>query len=76
MTKKDFVLIANVLKVCKNTFEDSMKNHDIEDREYALSKGASEATSMIAEALAESLKRTNPLFDTQRFLTACGVELK
>lgn len=52
MTRKDFVLIANVL------------------RDHVLEKGSAED---VTRALANELRVTNPNFDKQRFLAACGL---
>ena len=65
MTRKDFQLIADVVKQLR-TFE----AHDVE-----MSEDVARAVrlSSVADALASALATTNPRFDRDRFLTACGI---
>lgn len=65
MTRKDFNLIASV-------FKDMAKWYD----EYGnvTNDHAIETRANIANALADGLATTNPNFDRERFLVACGVE--
>ncbi len=58
MTKRDFDLVAKVLKSC------------LAGREMT---GQGEGVEVTAYALSEALLDTNPRFDQVRFLTACGV---
>lgn len=57
MTKKDHILIANVLATTRNepAFIDKL------------------TINRIAYELAYTFKRDNPKFDRERFLEACGV---
>ncbi len=71
MTKKDYIMIAKVLRAGEKTFSDDIKNYKIADREYALNKGSSEAIKMLVEAFAEVLKQDNPRFDSIRFTDEC-----
>lgn len=59
MTKKDYVLIAKVLK------------HGVDNHKAADS--ALEMVEVLAGYLACEFKKENPRFDRARFLTACGV---
>ena len=57
MTKKDFQLVANVLRRNHNGYRnDSVKSNLIEE---------------LALDFAHSLRETNPRFNIQRFLNAC-----
>lgn len=59
MTKKDFVLIATAINA----------------QRYALgmdNKQSRAALDELSRVLASRLKETNPRFDAERFLTACG----
>ena len=58
MTKKDFQLIATVFK---------------QAREDAVDKKSRLAGDVIALRMARELKTTNPRFDADRFLNACGI---
>jgi predicted oxidoreductase len=55
MTKKDYELIASVIKQTND-------NGDLD------------GAATLAHNFADKLQLTNPLFDRQRFLTACGIE--
>lgn len=59
MTKRDFILIARVLRAAKGD----------------ASRATEAATvARIAAGFAEELAQCNPKFDSARFLAACGVE--
>lgn len=66
MTKKDFQLIADALARQEpvhnqlNPFTNWLNKHLQWEKD--------------CEALADALATTNPRFDRERFLTACGVE--
>lgn len=60
MTKKDYVLIAEVVTRFHETSFDGKTR---------ISDGHAEN---LADMFALALKETNPLFDTTRFMTACG----
>jgi hypothetical protein len=57
MTRKDFELIAGVIK----TQREKMHNE-------------TETVDEVALAMAEALEDTNPRFNRETFLTACGVK--
>jgi hypothetical protein len=61
MTKKDFQLIAGVI-------EGSMQNWD------GFTPEAREAIIGLARSLSIKLQDTNPRFNRDLFLTACGVK--
>ena len=60
MTRKDYVLIADVLSDLMSDF-----NNGGDD---------SCSLSIVAEELARALQADNDRFDSARFLTACGVK--
>ena len=61
MTKKDFELIARVLK-------------EVGSRPFALSDRESELHSCICVEFADELQHVNPRFNRVRFLAACRPE--
>ena len=66
MTKKDYILIASAIKLCiVNSF--SIKDFDAK----MLTQSA--YNDMINQ-ISTVLKENNPLFDRERFLSACGVK--
>lgn len=70
MTKKDFELIAYCIFTANITDALSITTLDntfLEKRERATRR-------KIAEWFADNLERTNPRFDRNRFLSACGIE--
>lgn len=60
-TRKDFVLIAEAVAACKPN--DPSESPDYKRGVYA-----------VANELAWQLGKTNPRFDRERFLKACGVQ--
>jgi hypothetical protein len=58
MTKKDYIRIANVIRLA-STINDA--------------QGYRAAIADIRILMAESLAQENPKFDRERFLAACGV---
>ena len=68
MSKKDFELIARVLKRCRA------------DSEYHTALSGPQRRAAVASIdnasidFADELAATNPRFDRERFLRACGVE--
>lgn len=58
MTKKDFELIARVIANYRNEIPGTARKDN--------------AASEIAHRFAEELKKTNPRFDVDRFVKACG----
>ena len=61
MTRKDYVLIAEVI-------EGAMQNWE------GFTPEAKEAIEGLARSLGHKLADYNPRFDRARFLTACGVK--
>lgn len=73
MTKKDYELIASVLKARKVTIDRQANHPKLEGFTSEFLKGADFTLEHLAVELAERLGELNPLFNTQRFLKACGV---
>ena len=65
MTKKDFELIAATLKATRPPQQ--MEN------EFAISQQTMQHL-IICREIADALATTNPRFDRERFLAACGVQ--
>jgi hypothetical protein len=63
MTRKDYELIASILKGAQN-YEATFNDNE---------KGA-KAIEGITHTFATMLATTNPLFNRDKFLTACGVK--
>jgi len=63
MTRKDYELIAGIIKGAQN-YEATFNDNE---------QGA-KAVQAIAHTFAIMLGTTNPLFDRARFLDACGVK--
>jgi len=61
MTRKDYVLIANVI-------QSQVKNWE------GFTPEGGEAVEGLARTLANQLQADNPRFDRARFLVACGVK--
>lgn len=62
MTRKDFELIADTVR--------TVYMRELSHGSYSLAMGA----LMVAREFAETLAATNPRFNRERFLKACGVE--
>lgn len=60
MTRKDFELIAKAIRTEMDVWEDGSKGKI--------------ALIYLAQNMANQLQGTNPRFDRERFLTACGLE--
>jgi hypothetical protein len=60
MTKRNFELIASVLRSARGDIADGLPAEVVVGR--------------IADNFADELQGTNPRFDRDRFLRACGVE--
>jgi hypothetical protein len=58
MTRKDYILIAEVIRASKLSWAGN-NNYLVDD---------------ISRALADTLEQDNPRFNRARFLTACGVK--
>lgn len=68
MTRKDYVLIAKVLKYHMTANNDLLKDNIITEDE---ADQVSERLTDLTESFAYELQITNVAFDAQRFLSAC-----
>jgi hypothetical protein len=59
MTRKDFVLIAESFRYSLSSLDEGSVSFMV--------------VCVAAENMANALRRSNPRFDRERFLTACGV---
>lgn len=73
MTRKDYILLADVLATFSR---DIAKDDDpaLSDRGRAILSGERVALQTIAHRLAEQLRQDNPRFDRQRFIEACQLD--
>ena len=73
MTRKDYQLIASVLK--EHLSHWSSAKEKLSDDPQKLQAAHSEiALWDVATAFSYELQKTNPRFDKERFLSACGVK--
>lgn len=69
MTKKDYVLIATVLKELRPEIEPD------ETADPSFERGWQTALDDVCDAFARKLQIENPRFDSAKFLAACGVKV-
>jgi hypothetical protein len=62
MTKKDYVLLADILASVQNQYLKGRLNAD-------------DVIPTVAKAFCEDARLDNPRFDEKRFLTACCIEV-
>lgn len=75
MTKKDFELIARVIRAdAAHTRDDGTLETDYKSMP-AWMRGAYDQWNTLALNMADALATTNPRFDRARFLQACGIDL-
>lgn len=72
MTRKDFELIARAVRHARPTV--SPADHRSGSRGWAVVSAGHMTANHVALFLADELAATNPRFDRERFLKACGVE--
>lgn len=72
MTRKDYELIASVFKARLQNHAETMEASDRSPEEVRYDAGYCHGIENVAERLANMLTATNPRFDKQRFLVACG----
>jgi len=72
MTKKDYELIASVIKGrMDNAIESYHFGYSDKDIQHATNTLAD-----LADFMAYELSQDNPRFDRQRFLQACGIKIE
>jgi hypothetical protein len=73
MTRKDYVLIAEVLAQMSRDIAND-ERCALSDTGRAVASGERAAVQTIANRLAYELQRDNPRFDRQRFIDACQLD--
>jgi hypothetical protein len=73
MTRKDYILLADVLATFSRDIAKEQSG-DLSDRGKAILSGERLATYTIAHRIAEQLRQDNPRFDRQRFIEACQLD--
>jgi hypothetical protein len=73
MTRKDYVMIANVIRETLNDIARDYERETISDNSRTLLVGERICARDIAYRLADQLRQDNPRFDTARFIEACGL---
>lgn len=70
MTKKDFILIAKVLKTSKKVFSETPNKTELAEK---MRKTAIATIEVIEQAFSFELSQNNPKFDKERFIKACEI---
>jgi len=66
MTRKDYILIASVIKSHLNSSYTHINKTTAETEAYAVKS--------LAATMADELAKDNAMFDKDKFLKACGIE--
>lgn len=78
MTKKDFELIARVLKANRQIWEEALaKWQDLAPEEEDKIKSIKQIIAtidVVSKTMSHELASINSLFDKQKFVKACGVK--
>jgi hypothetical protein len=72
MTRKDYVMISNVVREMLNDIARDEAREGLSDRNRALVTGERIAVRGLAHRLGDQLRQDNPRFDRKQFLQACG----
>lgn len=73
MTRKDYILLADVLaQMSRDIAKD--EGSALSDTGRAIASGERAATQTIAHRLADQLRQDNPRFDRSRFIAACQLD--
>lgn len=72
MTRKDYVLIADVLRGAVADVERDSDTTPLSERGSAVLAGERIALHMVAQRMADALRAGNSRFDHARFMAACG----
>lgn len=73
MTKKDYELIAGVVKYTTPEFR---SDEHPDSYNAGWKDGAARQHAWLRDSLAETLAKNNPKFDRNKFLAACGIEVQ
>lgn len=74
MTRKDYILLADVLAQFSRDIAIDGDSEYLTDRARAIRSGERDALVTIAHRLADQLREDNPRFDRKRFLDACQLD--
>lgn len=73
MTRKDYVMIANVIRETLNDIASTGDSEHLSDNGRTFNSGESQGAHRAALRLADQLRQDNPRFDRARFMAACGL---
>lgn len=73
MTRKDYVMISNVIRETLNDIARDDAREGLSDRSRALLAGERICARDIAYRLGDQLRQDNPRFEMARFIEACGL---
>ena len=73
MTRKDYVMISNVIRETLNDIARDDVREGLSDRHRALLTGERIAVRGLAHRLCDQLHSENTRFDRTRFIEACGL---
>jgi hypothetical protein len=73
MTRKDYVMISNVIRETLNDIARDDAREEVSDRNRAVLAGERIAVRCLAHRLGDQLRQDNPRFEMGRFIEACGL---
>ena len=73
MTRKDYVMISNVIRETLNDIARDDAREGLSDRSRALLTGERIAVRGLAHRLGDQLRQDNPRFEMSRFIEDCGL---
>lgn len=74
MTRKDYILLADVLAQFSRDIAIDGDSEYLTDRARAIRSGERDALVTIAHRIADQLRQDNPRFDFKRFIDACQLD--
>lgn len=73
MTRKDYLMISNVIRETLNDIARDDVREGLSDRNRALLTGERIAVRGLAHRLCDQLRQDNPRFEMSRFIEDCGL---
>jgi hypothetical protein len=73
MTRKDYLMISNVIRETLNDIARDDAREGLSDRNRALLTGERIAVRGLAHRLGDQLRQDNPRFEMSRFIEDCGL---
>ena len=73
MSRKDYVMISNVIRETLNDIARDDAREGVSDRNRAVLAGERIAVRGLAHRLGDQLRQDNPRFEMGRFIEACGL---